>query len=64
MMVHLVVTYTTHQVMYYPVPRTEGWKINTADRTIVVGRGVPRILVPLDNVLSIELEECEDRSNE
>jgi hypothetical protein len=25
---------------------------------LVIGKGVPRIHVPLDNIISIEIEEC------
>lgn len=55
---HLVVTYNDHQIGFYPV-NEEGWKIDSAKRCIVIGRGVPRTLVPLDNVQRIDLEPCE-----
>lgn len=55
-MIQLVVTYADHQIGYYPVPPGQGWKIDAASRCIVIGRGVPRQMVPLDNVQTIEIE--------
>lgn len=57
-MIHLAVEYKDGQMRYYPVPPEQGWKIDTMQRMIVIGRHVPRTLVPLDNVFSITLEEC------
>lgn len=50
------VTHTTHQQTFYEVPLGQGWRIDPAMRCIVVGRGVPRTLVPLDTVLCFDLE--------
>jgi hypothetical protein len=54
-MIHLVVTYADHQIGYFSVPRSQGWRIDSASRCIVIGRGVPRKMVPLDHVQSIEI---------
>ena len=54
--VHLVVTYTDHTVMYYPTER--GWRINNPQRCIVIGRGLPRTYIPLDQVRAFVVEEC------
>lgn len=43
--------------LYYPIDKKQGWRINETTREIVVGRGVPRVLIPLDNVLSYSIEE-------
>ena len=54
--VHLVVTYTDHTVLYFPVEG--GWKIDNPHRCLVVGRGLPRTYIPLDAVRSFDVEEC------
>ncbi len=56
MSVHLVVTYTDHTIRYYPAER--GWRIDTPHRCIIIGRGLPRVYIPLDQVRSFEVEEC------
>jgi hypothetical protein len=56
--VHLVVTYADHQIGYYPVSEDQGWKIDTATRCLIVGRGVPRKMIPLDSIQVIDIEEC------
>lgn len=58
MTVQLVVTYADHSIMYYPVSaEAGGWKIEAASRCVVIGRGMGRTYVPLDNVLSFSVEE-------
>jgi len=57
--VRLVVTHTTHQTTYYPVPPDQGWKVNVAMRCLVVGHGIPRTYIPLDSVLWFDLEEID-----
>jgi len=54
----LVVTYADHTIMYYPVTPDGGWKIDNPNRCLVIGRGVPRVHVPLDQVRSFEIAEC------
>ena len=54
--VHLVVTYNDHTVNYFPVEG--GWKIDNPHRCLVVGRGLPRTYIPLDQVRSFNVEEC------
>lgn len=55
MTVQLVVTYFDHQVMYYPVDSERGWKIDNPSRCLIIGRGVPRTFVPLDQVRSFDI---------
>lgn len=52
--VQLVVEYDDHQRRYYPAER--GWRVDTAQRCIVIGRDLPRTYIPLDNVLSFDVE--------
>ena len=54
--VQLIVTYADHQVMYYPVD-DGGWRIDSASRCLVVGKGVPRTLIPLDRVVSFDIAD-------
>lgn len=53
-MIQLAFTYANGETMYHPVPQ-EGWRIDTMQRVVVIGKGVPRTLVPLDGVLHFEL---------
>lgn len=53
----IVVTYADHQVGSFPVPPGEGWRVDSALRCLVIGRGVPRVYVPLDNVQCFEIAE-------
>lgn len=57
MRLQLIVTYYDHQIMYYQLDSTLGWKIDNASRCIIIGKGVPRIWVPLDTVRSFEISE-------
>lgn len=47
------------QPLYYQIPADQGWRIDTLHRQIVVGKGLPRTMIPLDNVLSYSIEEVE-----
>lgn len=49
----------SHMPSYYSVPPIQGWRIDSETRHIVIGRGVPRKLIPLDNVLSYDIERVE-----
>lgn len=53
--VQLVVTYRDHQIMYYPTYPDTGWKIDAASRCVVVGK-FPRTYIPMDAILSFEIE--------
>lgn len=53
----LVVTYADHQIGFYPVDPEQGWRIDAALRCLVIGRRIPRTIVPLDNVHRIEITE-------
>lgn len=54
--VQLVVTYFDHQVMWYPIPAGQGWRVDNASRYIVIGK-FPRTYIPLDQVRSWNVEE-------
>jgi hypothetical protein len=57
----LVITYFDHQVMYFPVSYDDGgWKVDAASRCIVIGRGVPRTWIPLDQVRHWDIEGMSD----
>lgn len=58
-MIHLVVSFKGHRTRYFPVPPDQGWKVDADSRQIIVGTGVPRTHIPLDNVLYYSIEECE-----
>lgn len=62
--VQIVVTYFNYQIMYYPVPVGQGWKVSTSDRHISVGTGLPRTRIPLDNVASYSIETFEDSNGD
>jgi hypothetical protein len=53
--IQLAITYANGQTMYHPVSESRGWRIDTMQRVVVIGKGVPRTIVPLDGVLHIEL---------
>lgn len=55
----LIVTYFDHTIMYYPIDAGQGWKIDSATRQIVIGRGVPRTFIPLDQVRSYDIAPIE-----
>ena len=52
----LVVTYSDDTTRYYPVTYAGGWKVDPVHRELVIGRGVPRTFVPLDNVRAYSIE--------
>jgi hypothetical protein len=52
----LVVDYLTRTTRYYPIPEG-GWRIDGMNRQIVIGRGVPRTMIPFDTVAAYHLEE-------
>ena len=54
---HLVVTYNDNKIMYYPLPET-GWRIDSASRCLILGKGLPRTYIPLDQVRSFDIEPC------
>lgn len=54
-MIEIEVTYNDHSQGYFPINPREGWRVNPAQRCLVIGHGVPRIHVPLDNVLYFTL---------
>ena len=56
--IQLEISYNDNSTMFYPVPDGQGWKIDPAMRVIVIGRGVPRTMIPLDTVKSIEIEKA------
>lgn len=54
-MIQLAFTYANGQTLYHPVPPGEGWRVDTMQRVVVIGRGVPRTVVPLDGVQHFEV---------
>lgn len=54
-MIQLAFTYANGETMYHPVPSGQGWRIDTTHRAVIIGKGVPRTIVPLDGVLHFEL---------
>lgn len=56
-MICVEVTYADHQIGHYLVPEGQGWKVDAALRMLVIGRGVPRKMIPLDSVQMIEVVE-------
>ena len=58
MAVQLVVWHRgTHQPAYYQVSQDQGWRVDCDTRHLVIGKGLPRKMIPLDNVLSYDIEE-------
>lgn len=41
---------------FYLVPPEDGWKIDATSRCLIIGKGMGRIYVPLDNVESFSPE--------
>jgi hypothetical protein len=62
--IEIAVTYNTHQQAFFPIDPGEGWRVDPASRTLVVGHGVPRIHVPLDNVMFFTLVEKPDHDDQ
>jgi len=56
-LVQLVVEYANHQTRFYPA--NPGWRIDAANRCIVIGRDLPRTYVPLDGVVAWHVELVE-----
>ena len=52
-LIRLAVTYNDEVVMFYPVEGS--WHIDNPSRCLIIGRGVPRTHVPLDQVRSFEI---------
>lgn len=57
--VRLAVTHATNQVTFYEVPPEQGWKVDYASRCLIIGSGVPRMYVPLDDVLYFAVESSD-----
>lgn len=55
----LVVSYADHSTRYYVIGPGSSWRIDAASRCLVIGRGVPRTYVPLDQVRSFDIARCE-----
>lgn len=53
----LEVTFLDHQVITRVVQGI-GWKVSTSRRVLVIGHGVPREEIPLDNVLLYRILPC------
>lgn len=48
------ITFFNHQTFVREVTNI-GWKVSTSRRCLIIGHGVPRFEVPLDNVLCWQL---------
>lgn len=57
----LVVTYHNNLIGYFTVGPDKPWKIDTSSRMIVVGKGIPRTMIPLDGVACFNIEEYDLR---
>lgn len=57
--IQLAVTYLTgNRVRYFQVDwDLGGWKIDSDSQCIVIGKGQPRIMIPLSNVEHFVIEE-------
>lgn len=60
MAVQIVVSYKDGRVGYFPVPPSQSWRVDSADRCLVIGTGVPRVFVPLDSVVAYEVENVRE----
>lgn len=54
----------TQQPAYYQVPIGQGWRIDCDSRHLVIGTGLPRKMIPLDNVTSYDIQRVEEREGE
>jgi hypothetical protein len=45
---------------HYAVPTNEGWRVDPRWRLLVIGHGVPRVMIPLDNVQHFEIVGADD----
>jgi len=57
MPVQLIVVHMDDTRSYHPVSLRRGWKICPTRREIIVGGGLPRTHIPLDNVKYYNIEE-------
>jgi hypothetical protein len=55
--VQIIVEYADHEFRYFPV--SESWRIDAAQRCLIIGRGLPREYVPLDSVRAFTIAELE-----
>jgi hypothetical protein len=55
MSVQLVVDYLSGQTRHFEIP-WPGWQLDHVKRLLIIGRGVPRTMVPLDSVAAFHLE--------
>lgn len=52
----LSVLFLDNQRNWYQLGEGRGWRIDPVHRAIVIGRGIERIIIPLDNVRLFEFE--------
>lgn len=48
--VHIHVVFFSDVEDFIPVPEGEGWKIDACRRLLIVGKGLGRVMVPLENI--------------
>jgi hypothetical protein len=46
--IEIEVAYADHTMCYFSAE--DGWKVDSPSRCLVIGRGVPRMYIPLDSV--------------
>jgi hypothetical protein len=51
------VTHNNEAQTYHPVPDGESWRIDAGMGTLIIGKGLGRVVVPLCNVLYFSPEE-------
>lgn len=54
--VQLVVLKMNGTHRFYPMDKYGSWKINPTDRTLIIGKGMGRIIIPLETIDHISLE--------
>lgn len=58
MRLQLSVLYHDHTTLFYPIGPRRAWKVDGPSRCLVIGHGVPRTYVPLDQVRSFGIDFC------
>lgn len=55
--VQLVVLKMDGTYRFYPMDKYKFWKINPTDRTLIIGKGMGRIIIPLETIDHISPQE-------
>jgi hypothetical protein len=59
----MVVTYLDNNIGYFKIGSHRSWIINPTMKTLTIGRGLDRTIIPLDNVRYIEFDTVEEEEN-